>query len=396
MTEVINQKNIKNARRASPARTIMEISLAVSKIFTRPQFANLFIAQHFPFRYTFSQKSKSLFKKMDRLKIFITGASSGIGLATALHLLSRGHFVVGSSRLPSRLTSDSLKEKVIKDHTKFRVDRQGRVIPLKTKLPRELREIDDLLSNLKFIPFDPSREGSEKEAAREFFSLSGGEIDVLFLNAGMSIFGPVEGTDLTLVRDQFEANIFQHLKILGEFLPYMRKRRKGKIIFTSSLGALVPIPFESHYSATKAALERIAEGLRIELKPFNIQVAVVEPSDINTAFNVTTAQVLKRASLETKTDELPRLLDSFPLEESSPYYQRAKNCWNYIFRSLLLKPSPSVVARLMVNLAEKKRLSFRYRVGDPFQTFSVWIGAKVLPQRVIQWALEKIYELDKK
>lgn len=395
MIEVINQKNRKDARRANPARTIIEISLAVSKIFTSPQFAYLFIAQPFSFRYTLSQNSKS-YLKMERLKIFITGASSGIGLTTALHLLNRGHFVVGSSRFPFRLTEESLKEKVIRDHTRYRVDREGRVNPVKVNLPRELQNIDNLLEHLKFVPFDPLKEDSEKEAAREFFYLSGGDIDVLFLNAGMSIFGPVEGTDINLVKEQFEANIFQHLKILGEFLPYMREKRKGKIIFTSSLGALVSIPFESHYSATKAALERIAEGLRIELKPFQIQVAVVEPSDINTSFNLTTAQVLKRAPLETKSDELPRLLDSFPLEERSPYYQRAKNCWNYIFRSLLLKPSPSVVARLMVRLAEKERLAFRYRVGDPFQTISVWIGTKVLPQRTIQWALEKIYELDRK
>lgn len=303
--------------------------------------------------------------------------------------------MVGSSRNLSRLTKDLLKEGVIKDHTKFRVDREGKVVPLSVKLPPELKEIDDLLEGLRFIPFDPSRDGSEKEAAQEFFALSGGGIDVLFLNAGMSIFGPVEGTDMSLVREQFEANLFQHLKILGEFLPRMRERKNGKIIFTSSLGGLISIPFESHYSATKAALERIAEGLRIELKPFSIQVAVVEPGDINTSFNLTTAQTLKTAPPEAKSDELSRLLQSFPLAEDSPYYQRAKNCWNYIFRSLLLKPSPSVVARLMVKLAEKERIAFRYRAGDPLQTIPVWIGTKILPQRIIQWAVEKIYEVDR-
>lgn len=333
---------------------------------------------------------------MKQLKIFITVASSGIGLTTALHLILRGHFVVGSSRHPERLTNEALKEKVLRDHTRFRLDKEGRAIPLRIELPQELQNLDPLLESLKFVALDPSREGSAEEAAREFFSLSEGEIDVLFLNAGMGIFGPVEETGIELVREQFEANIFQHLKVLKQFLPVMREKRKGKVIFTSSLGGLISIPFESHYSATKAALERLAEGLRMELKPFSVQVAVVEPGDINTAFNLTTAQALKKIAPEAKSDDLSRLLNSFPLPESSPYYFRARNSWNYIFRSLLLKPSPSVVARLMVKLAEKERIAFRYRAGDPFQTIPVWIGTKLLPQRIIQWAVEKLYELDKK
>jgi NAD(P)-dependent dehydrogenase (short-subunit alcohol dehydrogenase family) len=333
---------------------------------------------------------------MKKLKIFITGASSGIGLTTALHLLSRGHFVVGSSRNPDGLSKDALKEKVLRDHTRFRVKKDGQIDKVRTNLPPELQDLDGLLERLKFIHLDPAVEGSPGQAKKELLSLTGGELDILFLNAGMSIFGPIEETEDEFLRQQFEANVFQHLLVLRELLPVMRERRKGKIIFTSSLGALVTIPFESHYSATKVALERLAEGLAMELKPFSIQVAVVEPGDINTSFNLTTAQVLKKAAVGAKSDDLPHLLGSFPLPKSSPYYFRARNSWNYIFRSLLLKPSPSVVARLMIKLAEKERIAFRYRAGDPLQTVPVWIGTKILPQKVLQWAVEKMYELDRK
>lgn len=330
------------------------------------------------------------------LKILITGASSGIGLTTALHLIARGHRVVGTSRHPEQFDRMELRAKVMRDHGRYRY-RAGKLEQTGSRLPRELADLDLLLEKLIFIRLDPSQESSVGTGIGEALSALEGRIDILISNAGLGIFGPVEEVSAELIQQQFEANVFGHLRVVKLVLPVMRAQKQGKILFTSSIGAIMAIPFQSHYSASKIALERLAEGLSMETAPFGIQVAVVEPGDLNTNYNRTTAKAISSLPDPTTSLDLESLHASLQVPASSPYFPRARNAWRYIVASLPLKPSPSVAARCYVRLVEAKHLrAFRYRAGDPGQTIPAQWGRRLLPDKLVEWLYTLIYELNRK
>jgi len=89
----------------------------------------------------------------------------------------------------------------------------------------------------------------------------------------------------------FETNFFGMLRTIKAILPGMKERKSGQIINTSTLGAIISLPFQSHYSASKSANKILTEGLYMELKKFNIKVSVLMPSDVNTSFNRNMQQI---------------------------------------------------------------------------------------------------------
>lgn len=331
------------------------------------------------------------------MNILITGTTSGIGLTTALHLIARGHRVVGTSRHPEIAPREELKRRILADHTRYHLADGGRkAVPIGSCLPPSLQDLDGLLAKLSIVAMDMSDVPAVKKGVEDALIRLEGRIDVLHSNAGMGIFGAVEEVDEKLLSRQFEANVFGPQRLLRQILPLMRAQRFGKILFTSSIGGLYGIPFQSHYSASKSALERIAEGLANEVKPFGIQVAVIEPGDINTAFNRTTAEAVTDLQKTAHTADLTQLLEAFPLPATSPYWKRASNTWNYIIRTLPLKPSPSMVARLVVRLVEAKRLyGFRYTAGEWSQRLLPF-ARRILPDKVAESVMSAIYELDKR
>jgi NAD(P)-dependent dehydrogenase (short-subunit alcohol dehydrogenase family) len=331
------------------------------------------------------------------MNILITGTTSGIGLTTALHLIARGHCVVGTSRQPEIVPREELKRRILADHTRYRLTDGGRKAqPIGSSLPPSLQDLDGLLAKLRIVSLEMSGIPAVKKGVEDALTLLGGRIDVLHSNAGMGIFGAVEEVDEKLLIRQFEANVFGPQRLLQQILPLLRAQRSGKILFTSSIGGLFGIPFQSHYSASKSALERMAEGLAIEVKPFGIQVAVIEPGDINTAFNRTTAEAVSVLQKTAQNADLTQLLEAFPLSTASPYWKQANNTWNYIIRTLPLKPSPSTVARLVVRLVEAKRLhGFRYTAGEWSQRILPF-ARRILPDKVAESVISAIYELNKR
>ena len=331
------------------------------------------------------------------MNILITGTTSGIGLTTALHLIARGHRVVGAGRHPETVTREELKRRVLADHTRYRlVDGGRKVAAIGSSLPPPLQDLDGLLEKLTIVAMDMSDVQAVKKGVEEALVLLDGRVDVLHSNAGMGIFGAVEEVDENLLRRQFEANVFGPQRLLRQILPLLRAQRSGKIFFTSSIGGLFGIPFQSHYSASKSALERIAEGLANEVKPFGIQVAVIEPGDINTAFNRTTAEAVTDLRKTISTDDLAQLMEAFPLAATSPYWKRAGNTWNYIIRTLPQKPSPSTVASLVVRLVEAKQLhGFRYTAGEWSQRI-LPLARRIFPDKIAESVISAIYELDKR
>jgi NAD(P)-dependent dehydrogenase (short-subunit alcohol dehydrogenase family) len=188
----------------------------------------------------------------------VTGASSGLGKAFANALLTEGLHVYAAARRVEQMAE---------------LANRG-ATPIKMDITRE----DDV------------------EAAVERIESEQGGIDVLINNAGFGLFGAMEDTTIEDARYQFEVNLFGMARLTQLLLPSMRKKRAGKIINISSMGGKVYTPLGSWYHASKHAMEGWSDCLRLELRPFNIDVVIIEPGVIATEFgDVMTAPMLQRS-----------------------------------------------------------------------------------------------------
>ncbi len=171
----------------------------------------------------------------------VTGASSGIGYAVSKQLLSKGYRVYGLSR--------------------------------RGKGP------DDTIG----IAVDIADETAVREAV-DGIVRSEGSVDILVNNAGMGISGPVEFSETDDVRRIMDVDFMGQFFAVKAVLPYMRERRSGTIVFTTSVAAPIAIPYQAFYSAAKAAVNAMAFALRNEVRPFGIKVTCVMPGDARTGF----------------------------------------------------------------------------------------------------------------
>ena len=118
-------------------------------------------------------------------------------------------------------------------------------------------------------------------AAAEVNELTGGNLAGLVNNAGIALAGPVEGLELDLLRRQFEVNVFGQVAVTKAFLPAIRSA-KGRVVFMSSVGGKGALPYISPYSSSKHAIEAIGDALRMEMRPFGVEVAIIEPGSVAT------------------------------------------------------------------------------------------------------------------
>jgi short-subunit dehydrogenase len=192
-------------------------------------------------------------------KILITGATSGFGAGTAIGLALAGHHVTAAGQTWQQV--NSLRERAEAEGAK-----KLEVIKL------------DLLN-----PIDIAHAADR-------------DVDILVLNAAVQEAGSLVDIPLELVRRSFEVNVFGHLDLAQRVIPQMIHRKKGKVVWVSSQAGLVPLPFLGAYSATKHAIEGIASTMRIELAPFNVGVATINPGIYRTGFNETGAESHKQWS----------------------------------------------------------------------------------------------------
>lgn len=207
----------------------------------------------------------------------ITGASAGIGEATARTLADAGATVVITARRHERL--DVLKQEIKKAG--------GQALAI----AGDINSADD-----------------RKRLVKETIDATG-RIDALINNAGYGQRGPVELVPLSAIRENFETNFFSVVDLTQQVVPIMRKQNSGRIINISSVAGKVVRPFASIYSATKFALEAISDGMRIELAPFGIQVVVIEPGFITTEFSGTAIKLAKPI-IEQESPYTPFFSDS--------------------------------------------------------------------------------------
>jgi NAD(P)-dependent dehydrogenase (short-subunit alcohol dehydrogenase family) len=179
----------------------------------------------------------------------ITGCSTGIGRATAIHLAAKGWPVYATAR--------------------------------------KLDAIEDLESKgCKTLALDVCDEASMKTAV-DAVEREHGAVGVLVNNAGYGLEGCFEETPMELVRRQFETNVFGLTRMCQLVLPGMRKQRWGKIVNLSSVGGKLTLPGGAFYHATKHAVEALSDAMRFELRDFGIDVVIIEPGPIKTEFGNT-------------------------------------------------------------------------------------------------------------
>lgn len=177
--------------------------------------------------------------------IFITGASSGIGKATAKLFQAKGWKVIATMRTPERETELTVLENVI-------------ILPLDVTNDEQIPSIVQLAISL-------------------------GNIDVVLNNAGHGLFGPMEAVSEEQILKQVKTNFLGPLKVIQAFIPYFRAKKGGLFINTTSMAGLTGFPLSSIYNATKWALEGLSECLSIELSMFGIGVKTVSPDATKTS-----------------------------------------------------------------------------------------------------------------
>jgi NAD(P)-dependent dehydrogenase (short-subunit alcohol dehydrogenase family) len=192
----------------------------------------------------------------------ITGASTGIGRATALRLTASGWTVLAGVRDPAageRLVADA--------GTAAAGTQSGRLLPLAL----EVTDTAQVAAAAARV---------EQEAARDGVSSRGG-LDAMINNAGMGIGGPLELVSAEDLRRQFDVNVLAQVAVTQALLPALR-RAGGRIVFVSSIGGRVAMAFTAPYAASKHAIEAFGDALRVELRSSGVQVALVEPGSVAT------------------------------------------------------------------------------------------------------------------
>ncbi len=266
--------------------------------------------------------------------IFITGASSGIGQATALHFARRGWQVVATMRRPQEDT-------------------------LLTSVP-----------NVKLLSLDVLDHNSIAQAVAEALRAFG-SIDVLFNNAGYGLVGAFETMTEEQIKKEFEVNLFGVMRVTRALLPAFRAQKYGTIITTSSMGGRLTFPLYSVYNATKWAVEGFMESLQFELCNSGVRVKLVEPGAIKTDFYSRSMEV-------TSTEQFPH------------YTQYSQKVHANMHNIGSKGPGPEVVAKKVFQAATDNSSRLRYPVGGngPMLLFLRWI----LPLSWFQACLRLVVE----
>jgi short-subunit dehydrogenase len=265
-------------------------------------------------------------------RVFLTGASSGIGKAIAKAATEKGHEVWGTSRDISWLPS----------------------------LPR-LHCVQLDLSNPDSI------DGAFNTALAE-----AGNFDVLINNAGSGHFGPAESLSEKEIASQFQILFFGHLQLMRLALRMMQERGEGLIINVTSLASRLPVPFMAAYNSAKAAMASFTMSMQLELADCLVRIVDLQPGDICTEFN-------EAVSRSTRGD--PR------------YDEKVAKTWQAVERNMQAAPKPDLVACHVLKLINDADPPPRVTVGDAFQTKIAPLIFRFLPQRIRLWGLKKYYDI---
>ena len=253
--------------------------------------------------------------------ILVTGASSGIGLASATALQAAGHTVYGSSRNISRLGSVSFKP----------------------------------------IELDVTNDASAKAAIEKIISTEG-KIDVLINNAGNGVAGPAYAMPVEFAKKQFEVNFFGVVRMCSTVLPFMIEKNAGLIINVSSLAGLFGLPYQSMYCASKFAVEGYSQSLRMELNSTKIKIALINPGDFKSDFTENREKVPFTVKNEKLKTEFEAAVAGMEKDES-------------------VGSDPALIGKKLCQIVESSSPSQNYLVGKFDQTMVPGLK-RILPKSI--------------
>lgn len=252
--------------------------------------------------------------------VLVTGASSGFGRAVAQALHARGYRVYGTARNPA---------------------------------------LDRGAGDYAMLTMDVDSDLSVAQGVARVLQ-DAGQIDVLVNNAGFGLAGAIEDTSDDEARSQFETNFFGMHRLCRAVLPHMRRQGGGRIVNMSSLGGLVSVPFQAFYCAAKFAVEAYSEALRMEVRPFRISVAMVEPGDFATGFTAHRRMIGAAGA-------------------QSPYSERCSTAIRRMAEDEGKCTDITPVVRAVIAAIEADAPRLRYPVASPLQRILVGLRG-VLPQ----------------
>ncbi|HEX8868424.1 MAG TPA: oxidoreductase [Lentzea sp.] len=252
----------------------------------------------------------------------VTGASSGIGESTAIELQKAGYTVYAAARRVQRM--EGLKA-------------QG----------------------VRVLEMDVTRDESMIEGVKKIIA-EAGRIDVLVNNAGYGSYGAVEDVPLDEARYQFEVNVFGLARLVQLVSPHMREAGRGRIINISSIGGRIYEPLGAWYHSTKFAVEGLSDSLRLELKPFGINVVVIQPGGIKTEWGGIAVENMKKTSGSGAYKEQVRQLSG-------------------LFSQAERGSEPKVIADVIVKAAQARKPRTRYAAG--FGARPILFARRVLSDR---------------
>ncbi|MDR4172402.1 short-chain dehydrogenase [Bacillus cereus] len=287
-------------------------------------------------------KEKESEQKMNKKIAVITGASSGFGLLTTLELAKKGYLVIATMR---------------------NLNKQEDLISQVTKL--------NLQQNIKIQQLDVTDQNSIHNFQLYLKGIS--RVNLLINNAGYANGGFVEEIPVEEYRKQFETNLFGAISITQLVLPYMREQKSGKIINISSISGQVGFPGLSPYVSSKYALEGWSESLRLEVKPFGIDVALIEPGSYNTNIWEVGKQLAENHS-----------------DTTSPYKEYMDKIQKHINSGSDTFGNPIDVANKIVEIAESKRTKLRYPIGKGVK-FMIF-AKKILPWRLWEYLVLRSFK----
>jgi NAD(P)-dependent dehydrogenase (short-subunit alcohol dehydrogenase family) len=274
-------------------------------------------------------------KKREAKTVVITGASSGIGRATALYLAERGFHVFGCVRKPA-------------DGETLRTESDGRVVPLVLDVT------------------DRATIASAAQIVQEQLGERG--LDGLVNNAGIATPAPIEYVSENVLRRQFEVNVFGQVAVTQAFLPLIRRAR-GRIVNIGSVGSHIAIPFGGALCGSKGAFALMSDALRLELRPYGIHVCLIEPGAISTP------------AVDKTLGDAEAILASLPPEGAARYGAKIREFMRRGHERETKGSPPEVVAEAIHHALTARRPRLRYPVGAD-ATLLVTLP-RVLPERTL-------------
>ncbi|MCH4887101.1 SDR family oxidoreductase [Acidaminobacter sp. JC074] len=243
---------------------------------------------------------------MDKKVIVITGASSGIGKATAMYFAEKGWQVAATMR--------------------------------NIQAGKELTEFE----NIKLFELDVTKQTTIDQAYEEILKTYG-RIDVLLNNAGYALSGPFEYYTEEQFQRQFDVNVFGVFRTTQTFVKHFRENKKGILMFVTSMGGKITFPVVSTYHSTKYAVEGFAESLSYEVNEFNTSIKIIEPGTINTDFG-------------------GRSMDFASVDENNPYMPYISHFSHMTSENTGIDPVN--VAEVIYQAATDNSSQMRYTVGE--------------------------------